>query len=112
MHTCTIRLVHAFTCAGILPLQYIKFCTFADIGNIGKWYIYKGISIIIHIVTFYYMYMHIIVYKTNGYLEVVQTAAELSMQHAVDEANHVMPGWGLLAAMSREQATGGSKVRM
>ena len=39
-HTC--RLIHAFTCAGILPRQYVHFSKFAHIGNVGKWYINEG----------------------------------------------------------------------
>ena len=37
------RLVHAFTAAGILPSQYMKFSDFATLGNVGKWYIQQGI---------------------------------------------------------------------
>jgi hypothetical protein len=33
------KLVHAFTCAGILPRQYIHFSNFAHLGTVGKWYI-------------------------------------------------------------------------
>ena len=36
------RLVHAFTCAGILPSQYISFCNFAGMGVVGHWYIRQG----------------------------------------------------------------------
>ena len=36
------RLVHAFTCAGMLPQQYIKLSKFAEIGVNGKWDIDKG----------------------------------------------------------------------
>ena len=38
------RLVHAFTCSGILPQQYINFCDFAGIGSIGKRYILGGMQ--------------------------------------------------------------------
>ena len=38
------RLVHAFTCAGMLPRQYINFSAFAGIGTVGKWYIGKGME--------------------------------------------------------------------
>ena len=37
------RMVHAFTCAGILPTQYINFCKFAGIGGVKKSYIYSGV---------------------------------------------------------------------
>ena len=33
---------HAFTCAGILPRQYIKFSSSAGIGTVEKWYNHKG----------------------------------------------------------------------
>ena len=36
------RLVHAFTCAGILPTQYLKFIEFDGIGGVGKRYIKTG----------------------------------------------------------------------
>ena len=36
------RFVHAFTCAGILPSQYINFCEFAGIGVVGHWYMRQG----------------------------------------------------------------------
>ena len=36
------RLVHAFTCADVLPRQYIKLSRFADIGVVGKWFISRG----------------------------------------------------------------------
>lgn len=35
-------MIHSFTCAGILPTQYIKLCTFAGIGRVGHGYIKKG----------------------------------------------------------------------
>ena len=80
------RLVHAFTAAGILPRQYINFGNFAGIGNVGKWYISKGIIKGNHN---YVELIYIVVYKNNGYIEVVQAVAEQSMKLAVDEANHV-----------------------
>ena len=36
------RIVHAFTCAGILPSQYIHFTTRANLGTLGPWYISLG----------------------------------------------------------------------
>ena len=40
VHVCvcvsSFRLVHAFTCAGILPRQYIHFSLFAHLGTVGK----------------------------------------------------------------------------
>ena len=37
-----VRLVHAFTCAGILPRQYLNFTEFANLGTVGKKYIHQG----------------------------------------------------------------------
>ncbi len=37
-----VRLVHAFTCAGMNTSQYICFCDFAGIGIVGTWYIRSG----------------------------------------------------------------------
>ena len=42
------RLVHVFTCACMLPHQYINFSTFAGIGTVGKWYIRKVLQQIYH----------------------------------------------------------------
>ena len=36
------RLVHAFTCAGMLPAQYLKFGQLSKIGCAGKWYIRRS----------------------------------------------------------------------
>ena len=36
------RLVHSFTCAGILPAQYIKFCEFGGMGHVGHRYMKKS----------------------------------------------------------------------
>ena len=38
---CT-RVVHSFTCAGILPTQYLKFSMFAGMGRVGHKYMEKG----------------------------------------------------------------------
>lgn len=61
------KFVHSFTCAGILPSQYINFSQFAGIGNVGHKYIKQG------------------VYNRRGYIEVVGQLAQDSMQAAVDE---------------------------
>jgi hypothetical protein len=58
------KLVHAFTCAGILPRQYIHFSNFAHLGTVGKWYIDQ-------------------VYDSMGYRATVDEVAELSMKAAV-----------------------------
>ena len=36
------RLVHSFTCAGILPAQYIKFCEFGGMGHVGHRYMKRS----------------------------------------------------------------------
>ena len=36
------RMIHGFTCAGMLPTQYIKMSRFAGIGTIKRGYISKG----------------------------------------------------------------------
>ncbi|KAL5470676.1 hypothetical protein EMCRGX_G028679 [Ephydatia muelleri] len=36
-----IRLIHAFTCAGMLPSQFINFCKFAEIGVVSNKYIHS-----------------------------------------------------------------------
>ena len=37
-------MVHAFTCAGILPSQYVHFIAHADLDTLGPWYMSSGIS--------------------------------------------------------------------
>ena len=41
------RLVHSFTCAGILPTQYLKFSRFAGMGHVGYKYMEKGFFFIL-----------------------------------------------------------------
>ena len=36
------RLIHAFTCAGMLPSQYYHFCQLASLGTVGKRYTDTG----------------------------------------------------------------------
>ena len=36
------RMVHSFTCAGILQTQYIKFSQFAGLGSVQNGYIRRG----------------------------------------------------------------------
>ncbi|XP_019856532.1 PREDICTED: uncharacterized protein LOC109585045 [Amphimedon queenslandica] len=60
------KMIHSFTCAGMLPTQYIKFCQFACIGNVGHQYIWK-------------------VYNKCGFIEVVNGMAEDVMIDAVEE---------------------------
>ena len=37
-------LIHAFTCAGMLPSQYYHFCQLASLGTVGKRYTDTGNS--------------------------------------------------------------------
>ncbi|XP_064383612.1 uncharacterized protein LOC135332186 isoform X1 [Halichondria panicea] len=60
------KMVHSFTCAGIIPSQYIHLSMFAGLGTVGHAYIRR-------------------VYNNNSYLEIVAAAAEHSMQSAVEE---------------------------
>ena len=41
-YTGACRLVHGFTCAGVLPTQYTKFARFSGIGSVGHGYIRQG----------------------------------------------------------------------
>ena len=36
------RIVHAFTCTGILPSQYVHFSAHAKLGTLGAWHITSG----------------------------------------------------------------------
>ena len=38
----SIRVVHSFTCAGVIQTQYIKFCTFVGMGHVEYGYMKKG----------------------------------------------------------------------
>jgi hypothetical protein len=60
------KCVHAFTCAGICPTQYINFCTFSGIGTLGKRYITS-------------------IYKSKGYIDVINSCADNSMRKAIDD---------------------------
>ena len=42
VHLCAHRVVHSFTCAGMLEVQYTKLCKFASIGAVGHHYIRTG----------------------------------------------------------------------
>ncbi|KAL5509808.1 hypothetical protein EMCRGX_G005238 [Ephydatia muelleri] len=60
-----VRLIHAFTCAGMLPQQFVSFCNFAGIGQIKK------------------HYMHTM-YNRLKYRDVVKGIVETSMQDAIE----------------------------
>ena len=80
-------MVHAFTCAGMLPVQYKNMSTFAKIGSVGERYISHGISPLSHSITsnYYCHYYCNLVYRTAGYMECVNAAVEKSMVAAVEE---------------------------
>ena len=58
------RLVHAFTCAGIIPSHYIHFCDFAGIGKVGKWYIQSGMH---HLFVLEMSYLSVTSYSLQEY---------------------------------------------
>ena len=71
-------MVHAFTCAGMLPVQYKNMTTFAKIGSVGERYISHGISPLSHSITSHYCwyYYYNLVYRTAGYMECINAAVE------------------------------------
>ncbi len=76
-------MVHSFTCAGIIPSQYIHLSTFAGLGTVGHAYIRRGIYCTKTCTSLTFSFT---VYNKNSYLEIiVATAAENSMQSAVEE---------------------------
>lgn len=60
------KVVHSFSCAGVLEAQYTKFCKFALLGHVGHKYVKQ-------------------VYERRGYVSLVAKAAETSMQSAVED---------------------------
>ncbi len=72
-------MVHSFTCAGIIPSQYIHLSTFAGLGTVGHAYIRRGIYCTKTCTSLTFSFT---VYNKNSYLEIV---AENSMQSAVEE---------------------------
>ena len=41
---CVRRMVHGFTCAGLLPSQYTNFTQFCRLGNVGHSYIRQAVT--------------------------------------------------------------------
>ena len=79
------RLVHSFTCAGILQSQYIKLTSFARLGIIQNGYIRHG-TFIHDMIDSCYLYILLIpVYNSKGYVDIVSQAAESCMQEAVKD---------------------------
>ena len=71
-------MVHVFTCAGMLPLQYKNMTSFAKTGSVGECYISHGISPLSHSISSHYYCYHCcnLVYRTGGYMECVNAAIE------------------------------------
>ena len=76
------RLIHAFTCAGILPSQYSHFSQFADVGVIRKWYIHSSKCKIINSGV---LYFYKLFYQDSDYVGVVSRCTAQSMARAVTE---------------------------
>ena len=78
------RLIHSFTCAGLLQTQYIKFCQSAGLGTVQNGFIRHGTFIIFT----HNCVMHkcmLSVYNKKGYADIVAQLSEQSMQAAVEE---------------------------
>lgn len=78
------RVVHAFTCAGVLPTQYCHFSTFAGLGRVGGGYIRHG-SYTLDVMKYWIVLYTFLVYNKRGYIDVVSKQAEASMVKAIKE---------------------------
>ena len=78
------RLVHGFTCAGVLPTQYINFAKFSGTGSVGYGYIRQG-NCHAYMQVCYKTSVIFSVYSRHGYIGIVGRLAEQSMQKAVEE---------------------------
>ena len=75
------RMVHAFTCAGVLPSQYTKVTQFGGLGCVGDAYVRLGMNNFSP--TFLCTHMlHCLftVYQQNGYRQLVNRTVDPSMQ--------------------------------
>ena len=79
------RMVHGFTCAGVLPSQYTNLTKFAGLGTVGQSYIRRGIGHVLKSGSQDLPLALTIVYQGRGYMDLVSRAAEQSMQSAVEE---------------------------
>ena len=84
------RLVHGFTCAGVLPIQYMNFAKFSGIGNVGHGYIRQGncnaqCASLLH-------EFNVSVYNQLGYVSIVGCLAEQSMKRVVEEVQ-ILPDY-------------------
>ena len=90
LHTCLFildtcfRIIHAFTCAGILQSQFRKFTEFSGLGTVGNRSIRRGFVLYLFICITICVHVYV-VYASGGYMEIIQRAAESSMQAAVSE---------------------------
>jgi len=78
------RLVHSFTCAGILQTQYVKLSLFAGLGTVKNGYIRQGLNSK-KLSCYAHSFTYFIVYNKRGYVDLVSHAAELSMQATTEE---------------------------
>ena len=78
------RLVHGFTCPGVLPTQHINFAKFSGIGSVGRGYIGEG-NCHAYMQVCYRNSLIFSVYSRHGYIGIVGRLAEQSMQKAVKE---------------------------
>lgn len=72
-HSC--RVVHSFTCAGILQTQYIQLSKFAGLGTVENTYIRHGtkkFTVVINVTEH-----SSAVYNRQGYVDLVHDAAEM-----------------------------------
>lgn len=87
---CCHRMVHSFTCAGVLQTQYEKLSSFAGLGTLRNCYVRQGIHIrfCLHLQCMYKSFCT--VYHQRSYMDLVSEAAEASMKAAVEEV-HSLP---------------------
>ena len=78
------RLVHGFTCAGVLPTQYVNFAKFSGIGSVGHGYIRQG-NCHAECASLLHEFNMFSVYNRHGYVSIVGRLAEQSMKRAVEE---------------------------
>ena len=79
------RLVHSFTCAGVLQSQYVKLSLFAELGSVKNAYIRQGIMIYLFGVGVIAYRLIYVVYNKWGYVDLVSLATEHSMCAAIEE---------------------------
>ena len=75
LDTC-FRIIHAFTCAGILQSQFRKFTEFSGLGTVGNQSIRRGFVLYLFINCITICAHVYVVYASGGYMEIVRRAAE------------------------------------